>query len=36
MIANKKELEVTKERIEYFHNLLERIRAKAPVREIST
>ena len=29
MIANKQELEVTKERIEYFQQLLERIREKA-------
>jgi uncharacterized membrane protein (DUF106 family) len=29
MIANKKELEVTQERIQYFQHLLEQIREKA-------
>jgi hypothetical protein len=33
MIANKQELEVTKERIKYFQNLLENIREKSDPRQ---
>jgi hypothetical protein len=33
MIANKLELDVTKKRIEYFQNLLERIRDSADPRD---
>ena len=33
MIANSKEVEVTRKRIEYFQNLLESIRANADPRD---
>jgi hypothetical protein len=36
MIANKHELEVTKKRIEYFQNLLERIRESADPRDFES
>ena len=33
MIANKHELDITKQRFEYFHNLLETIRVNADPRD---